>query len=190
MKFSEYKTADEKYGLGSDWMTLKEGDNKIRIVSEFEDYGSHYNLETKKSVICIGKDKCPLCQEGDNPRVQFLGWVIDRSDGRVKLLRIGYKIFQQIGDFAKSEEYAFDTVPDYDITIKRTGQGLDTVYSVLPARQNTPLTDKEKEMIMEKVKPVKNIIDSMKAKVVPSLDIPDEEIPVIEDEEPEEEIPL
>jgi hypothetical protein len=190
MKFADYKSISKKYGLESDWMSLKEGDNKIRIVSEFEDYGVHYDTKTRKSVICIGKDKCPFCQKGEIPRVQFLGWVIDRSDNRVKLLRIGYKVFQQIGELAKSEEYAFDTIPDYDITIRRSGRGLDTIYSVLPARQNTPLTDKEKEMIMEKIKPVKQIIENMKAKITSGSKVSSEEIPIVEDEEPEEEIPF
>jgi len=192
MKFSEYKIAGEKYGVGKDWMTLKEGDNKIRIISEFEDYGVHFNPKEKKSVVCLGKDKCPLCQQGYKPKVQFLGWVIDRSDNKVKLLRIGYKIFQQIGELAKSEEYGFDTIPDYDITIRKSGQGLETVYTVLPARQNTELTIEEKKMISNKIKPVKEIIEKMKAKVdTTSDDISDDDIPVIEDEDIDtEEIPF
>ena len=182
MKFQDYNEAGKKYGIdGGDWLNLEEGDNKVRIVSEFEDYGSHYDKKLKKSFVCLGKEKCPFCQTGDKPRVQFLGWVIDRKDQKPKLLRIGYKIFQQIGDLAQSEDYKFDDVPGYDITIKKTGQGLDTNYSVLPARKNTELTSEEIESI-KGLKDPKEIIENMKAKLESSPDVSDEDIPIVEDE--------
>lgn len=169
MKFKDYDSIPKKYGIGGgDWMKLQEGDNKIRIVSEFEDYGTHYNPTTKKSIVCLGKEKCEVClSDPDNkPRVQFLGWVIDRKDNKIKLLRIGFKAHKQIGELAKSEDYGFDEVPEYDVTIKKTGQGLDTDYSVLPARQNTSLTEEEEQAVSEKVKKSpKEIIEKMKAKI-------------------------
>jgi len=189
MKFKDYEETEKRYGFTKrDWLNLQEGENKIRIVSEFEDYGVHYNPNTKKIVICIGKETCSLCQTGIGIRVQYLGWVIDRKDGQVKLLRIGHQIFKQIGEFAISNDYGFVSVPDYDITIKKIGQGLATEYTVLPARQDTELTDEEKYLISEKVKSPKEIIERMKAKVSP------EEIPVYEESEEipilEEEIPI
>jgi len=165
MEFKDYKKSEEKYGLGSDWLNLEDGDNKVRIVSNFIDYGSHYNQQTKKSVICVGKESCEMCQQGDKPRVQYLGWVIDRKDKKLKLLRIGHQIFKQIGDYAMNEEYAFTGIPDYDITINKTGQGLGTDYTVIPSRKNTELTEKEKKEIEEKMKDPQEIIDSMKAKI-------------------------
>ena len=165
MRFKDYEKVNEKYDLGSDWMNLETGENKVRIVSEFEDYGTHYDQKNNKSVICVGKENCEFCQKGDKPRVQFLGWVIDRKDGKVKLLRIGHSIFKQIGALAKFGEYAFEDMPDYDMTIVKKGEGLDTEYSVVPARQNTPLTDEEQKMIEEKVKSPREVIDNMKAKV-------------------------
>ena len=182
MKFAEYEKAEKEYGVGGGkWMNLQEGDNKIRIVSEFEDYGQHYNQATNKSVVCLGKEKCPICRMGDKARVQYLGWVIDRSDGRIKLLRIGHQIFKQIGELSRNEEYYFDIVPDYDITIKRVGQGLETEYTVIPARQNTPLTEDEKKQIEEIVKDPKQIIEGMKTKTENGLK---------EAKEEEEEIPF
>jgi len=165
MQFKDYKKGEEKYGLGGNWMTLEDGDNKVRIVSEFIDYGSHFNQETKKSVICVGKENCIPCQQGDKPRVQYLGWIIDRKDKKLKLIHIGHQIFKQIGEYAMNEEYAFDSIPGYDITIRKSGQGLKTEYTVIPARKNTDLTEEEKLMIEEKMKDPQKIIDSMKAKV-------------------------
>ncbi|HEY0089769.1 MAG TPA: hypothetical protein VGB37_13055, partial [Candidatus Lokiarchaeia archaeon] len=117
MKFKDYKEIAKKYGVGKDWLTLEQGDNKVRIVSTFEDYGNHYNPATKKSIICIGKDEgCVACAKGLKPNVQFLGWAIDRKDNKVKLLRIGYTVFQMLGDYQKSEDYGFEDIPSYDIT--------------------------------------------------------------------------
>lgn len=166
MGFKDYKETAKKYGVGSgDWMNLQEGQNKVRIISAFEDYGTHFNPTIKKSTICIGKEECKLCQEGLKPRVQFLGWVIDRKDNQVKLLRIGFQAYQQIGKLAESDDYGFEETPEYDITITRTGQGLETDYTVLAARKNTELTPEERTQIAEKTKDPKEIIENMKAKI-------------------------
>ena len=163
----------KKYNIGqSDWLNLQQGVNKIRIVSPFLDYGSHFNPTERKSLVCIGKDKgCPECAKGNTPRVQFLGWVIDRNDNKVKLLRIGYQIYKAISDLANSEEYGFESVPSYDITINKSGEGLDTEYSVIAARNNTELTDEEKTEVAEKCQSSpQDIIDKMRAKVIPESD--------------------
>jgi len=166
MKFTDIESIKNKYGIseGGDWMNLKEGENRIRIVSEFVDYGIHRDPELKKNVVCIGKEQCYYCKQGDKVRVQFLGKVIDRSDGRVKYLRIGYRIFQQISELAKSKEYGFDIIPPYDIVILKKGSGLNTTYTVFPARENTPLTDEEVKKA-EALPSPSEIIEKMKEKV-------------------------
>ena len=189
MQFKKHKETAQKHGIGGSWMTLEKGDNKVRIVSEFFDYGSHYDNNKKESVICLGKEECLICKSNEDlpekdqikTRVQFLGWIIDRADGGVKLLRIGYSIVKQIGEYANNDEYAFDDVPPYDITIKKEGEGLDTVYTVIPARKNIELTKKEKEDVAKLDSP-KEILEGMRAKVVSRLISSDEETV----EEPEE----
>lgn len=182
-QFKNYNKVKKEYGVGGGgaWLTLQEGDNKIRIVSEFQAYGNHFDPSTNKSAICIGKEECQYCKQGLKPNVQFLGYVIDRNDNKVKLLRIGYQIFQQLGEFGESEDYAFDVFPDYDITIKRTGEKLATKYTVIPARKNSKLTKEEKEMIEEKSETPKEIIESMKAKE--GKETTDKEIPTVEENE-------
>jgi len=51
MKYNKYVSTNEENG----WLNLKPGDNKVRIVSEFETFGRHYDQVTKKATICIGK---------------------------------------------------------------------------------------------------------------------------------------
>ena len=167
-KSVSFKTPDEitkKYPMGGNWLTLKEGDNKIRLVSDCADYGNHFNPATQKSVICIGKEHCEMCKQGIEPSVQFLAWVIDRVDGKVKLFRFGYKIYKQIIAYKNNPDYVFEEIPEYDITITRTGTGKQSDYVVVPARHNTPLIDEEIEKITEKVKDLNEIIENMKAKV-------------------------
>jgi len=182
MKFSEYENVEKQYGIGSgDWLNLKVGENRIRIISQFEIFGNHYNPTTKKGMICIGKDKgCIGCKAGVRLNVRALGWVIDRSDGKIKLFRMPYSVFKAIGELQKAAEYEFETVPDYDITIKKQGEGLDTEYSVIPARSNTEITGEELEEISKVVKPVIGILDKMKAKEQPiekDAEITEEELP-------------
>lgn len=183
MKFQDFDDVSKEYGIGGGWMQLQEGDNEIRIVSEFEDFGTHWDNKKKKGTICLGKDDCELCQKKDKPKVQFIGWVIDRKDKQIKLLRIGYQIFKQLGQFARSKEYSFESIPPYDINVKREGTGLNTTYTVIPARKNKELTEEEKEAIIKVIRPPKDIIKSMKAKIDTSLaeleeeEIDNEEIP-------------
>jgi len=167
MKFKDYKKIEDKYNLskGNDWMRLEEGDNKVRLISEFVDYGEHFDDELKKSFVCLGASTCPRCQDGDKPTVRFLGWVIDRKDNQIKLLRFGWMIHKQIGQLAADEESGFDGIPPYDMNIIRTGEKLKTDYNVVPSRKDLPLTEEELKEIDKLVKDPQEIIDSMKAKL-------------------------
>ena len=169
--FKNQEELRQKYGEKnkSDWLNLKDGSNKVRIVSDFVDYGTHSIKEGTqfKSVVCIGKENhCPYCEKGLPARVQFLGWVIDRSDGQVKLLRIGWSIYEQLKNFQESKEYGFENLPPYDIDIVRTGTGLDTKYNIIPARKDSPLTEAEQAMVLKKIKDPQEIIDRMKEKAM------------------------
>lgn len=177
-KFNEYKDHVKSSG---DFMALKQGENRIRVVSEFE----HFQAEFQGKL----KDR-------------FMGWVIDRTDGQIKPLTIGSQIFSAIGELSLSSEYGFDVLPPYDLVVKRNGEGIDTEYTVIPARQNTVLTDEEQTRVKE-LKPIENIIESMQKKnptkfskkeiVLPNgQTLRDEDIPVIEEEEKikEEDLPF
>ena len=54
-------------------------------------------------------------------------------------------VYKDIEKLQKNPDYGFDEVPmPYDITIVAAGAGtLDVDYSVVPARNNTPLTPSE-----------------------------------------------
>ena len=161
------KWTDIQLTSAGQYMKLKTGENKIRIVSEVEAFGKHYDRENKKITICIGKDKgCTECEKGNKPRVQWLLWVIDRADGKIKLLEVGYSIILQISKLAQTKDYEFDIMPSYDMIIIKEGEGLDTEYTVIPARViDVALTEKEKEEIMKLESPAK-IIQKKKERLI------------------------
>ncbi|QGH73359.1 MAG: single-stranded DNA-binding protein [Siphoviridae sp. cttb18] len=180
MKFSEYQKVEEEYNVGggsAGFMRLQKGDNIIRIVSEFEVRGIH-GWKTKggqyKSAICIGKEKgCKYCKADNKVSVKYLGWVINKTDKnaekhQVQLLEIGHTVFKQLGQFQADPDYAFDSIPDYDVKIKATGDGLDREYQVLPSPKRYEL-DAEREEEVSKLKPISEIIQAMKDKEAKKL---------------------
>lgn len=168
MKFKEY-VKEPRDNEGAKFLKLQNGKNVVRIVSEFESYGNHYIPTEKRSHICTGTDTCKYCKEGDKAKIRFLLYVIDRStpvvEGQVdiKLLDVGYSVFDQISDFAKAEGYGFDVIPNFDITIEKTGVGLTTEYKVIPQRNESELTEEEL-LAVEALDPVKDILTARREK--------------------------
>ena len=180
MGWNNTEEINKKYNIGGGFMTLLEGDNPVRFVSDFVDFGSHYNPKTNKSLICLGKDNCEACQAGEKPSVKFLVFVIDRKDKKLKPFTYGHTIYKQIKAWRANPEYEFEVIPDYDMTINRVGVGKASVYTVMPARKNTELTNDEKVLIEEEMKDPAEIVASMKAKVSGS---PVEKVEGLEDQE-------
>lgn len=145
----------------SKFLRLKQGENKVRLVSEVGVMGKHW--DNRKMVgVCIGKDEgCPHCAEGNDPKPVWLCWAIDRIDSKIKQLEMGYTIIQQLQKLAQSKEYGFTESPPYDITIIKTGEGLDTEYTVIASRQDTELTPEEIEKVQD-LTPIKDIIEKRK----------------------------
>jgi len=166
---------EKKYGINSNkgnWLVVKEGNNKIRLISDSEDFGQHWDTQLKKSFICTGKDTCSYCQAGDKSRAQFMAYVLDREDAQVKLFQFGYKIYGEIAKLAKSEDYGFEGVPNYDITIIRKGKGLDTEYSILADRKDTKIAEEEEALILKATeKSVTDILAEMKEKRLKEMNV-------------------
>lgn len=77
--------------------------------------------------------------------------VLDRATGEVKLLDKGNGVFKKLKKLALDPEYG--DLRQYDITIEMTGDPKDFTtieYDVIPARQNTPLTEAELKLYEEK----------------------------------------
>jgi len=127
-------------GGGSDFFSLEQGENKLRLVSEFEERFVHWDQANRRSISVSSLDDLFA---GEKPRRRFLAYAIDRKDGAIKMLEVGASVIKQLKELAVSEDYGFEDMPAYDITIKKTGSGMDTEYTVIPARENTELTEEE-----------------------------------------------
>lgn len=123
------EVAQKEYNLGKgQYFKPKEGDNKFRLVSACLPHDGEYQ----------GKATFKwLCQ------------ILDRTDGQVKPYFMPHKVYEQIRDLQLDEEYKFTTVPmPYDLNLKTTEAGKMTVtYTIIPARQSTPLTTEEQNLI-------------------------------------------
>lgn len=142
----------EHSGGSSNWFKVKEGVNKLRILSEpevmFEDF---------KMGICY--HEC-----GYTGNAKYLAYVLDRADNKVKLYKIPYGIFQTIAKLESDEDYSFEGFPmPFDIKISAVNAGTKEVkYTVLPGPVSR--IDDEVLEVLSKQKPAKDIIDIFQAK--------------------------
>jgi len=157
---AKYSDIEIPSGGSSDFMTLTEGDNKVRIVSEPEIRWAFWDNTNKRSISASGPDEE---LEGNKPKMRTLYYVIDRSDNAIKLLEVGVTVFRQIKEFAMDEEYGFESYPPYDFTIKRVGTGKETRYTVVPAKNDTELTAEELEKLGE-CRPLPEVIATLSKK--------------------------
>lgn len=115
------QVAEKQYNLGKgEYFKVKEGDNKVRLVSECLPHESVYQGQ---------KTFKWLCQ------------VIDFTDNKVKPYFMPHSVYRQICDLQLDEDYKFDEVPmPYSINIKTTNAGDKTVkYSVIPSPKRVDL---------------------------------------------------
>lgn len=136
----EAEAAGHIQGGSGDYFKLKEGDNRIRLLT-----------------MCLPH---PNTYKGEK-RFQWLCYILDRKDGRVKPYFMQHTIYKQIAALQISEDYQFASVPmPYDITIHAVGAGTKEVkYTMIPARRETPLTAEELALL----KAAKPLADLQKA---------------------------
>jgi len=144
-----FDTARKEYGLGGEYFSIEDGEEKkVRILTSPVAYQStsEYGGEVKT-------------------RVQFLCYVWDYLDSKVRLYFMPLTVMGQIGEYQGSTDYSFEPEGDipYDITIKRIKDARFTKYTVLPARANTD-TPPEAMEVLQGLKPISQILERLKAK--------------------------
>lgn len=133
-------------GKGKDLLEKANQEFMTKVFKAADEKGlKNGSKERKKFLKDNGYDKQPY----GKLKSKYIIHVIDRADGQLKLLDAGAGIFEELKKYAMNEEYG--DLRKYDVTITRTGTGwMDTEYGVTPARNNTPLDDKERELYEEK----------------------------------------
>ena len=139
VNFAEARKRAEAEGLlgAGSYLKLQEGDNRVRLMSECLEHPGEYK----------GK-----------PRFQWLCYVLDRKDEQIKPFFMAHTIYKQIEALQLNSDYAFDEVPmPYDITINAKDAGTkEVVYTVVPARSNTPLTEAE-AVALRDIQPIREL---------------------------------
>ena len=85
----------------------------------------------------------------EKPQFSYVVNVIDRADGKLKLMDLKTTIYKQIVDYARDPDYGSPSDPEngYDITIKKEKTGplpQNVKYSIMTSRNSTPLTEAER----------------------------------------------
>jgi len=138
------KQAEDAGLVGGDYLKLKEGDNRMRLMSECLPHEGEYQGKRNFKWLC---------------------YVLDRKDGKVKPFFMPHTIYKQIVALQQNPDYEFSDVPmPYDLTINAKGAGTkDVVYTLMPARKNTDLTGAELVLLNEQ-KSLKELQQALREK--------------------------
>lgn len=128
------------------WVITKEGKKMPVECLQFERETETFNNSIKDPFKEIDPDIY-----SEKPQFSYVCNVIDRSDGKVKLFDLRSTIYSQIVDYATNPDYGnpADVENGYDFTIKKEKTGplpQNVKYTVIPARNNSPLKEAEKEL--------------------------------------------
>jgi len=147
------------------FLKLQNGENRVRVVGNPSLIDVHWEKGLdgqQKKVICPGRG-CPVCKVGHAPQARYQVQVIDRTDGKVKILEGGVTIFTQIKECAQDEDFGDPT--QYDFKIKKEGTGRETKYSLRPNPKKIPLTSEELELVANS----KKLSDINKTKTIEEI---------------------
>ncbi len=152
---------------------IPEGESKIRILPPWSESGdiafeckSHWRIPPNDRMVnCLQviNKECPVCELvkelrsrgkedmakkfGAKKSIYYNVIVRGEEDKGVQIMRSGIQLYENILSYLYDDEYGDITDIDAgsDITIERSGQGLDTSYSVKVARKDSPLSDDAKQ---------------------------------------------
>lgn len=182
----EVDTAGKEMGGGGDWYKFKEGDNRMRILSEPIIKVSRFGFgicyegapycqkatldreleEAKAKAKAEGKDASKATIK--LPGKKWCAWAVLRgkdSEDYFGIVELPYGVSKSLRELMDSDEAGFKGWPmPYDINIKAKGAGtLSVEYQLIPKRENTDVTEAELEELA-KCTPVSQILDRMKDK--------------------------
>ena len=170
-KFGDFVSVAKEHGqgAGSEWFRPPLGESKVRLVSEFEIIAKHWRNDIKRTAVCYGKEKgCPYHGEKEQrAKIEYLIWLIDRKDKKLKIAALPYSVMKKIADWKTSTEYGYDVLPLFDVVIskKKTGERqMEIEYDAVPSRKDSPLTDEEQEMILDEANDLSEVVQKMKDK--------------------------
>jgi hypothetical protein len=153
------ENAQKEYGIGggdSNFFRFdKKGTYKFRVLTPCYPLATYFFGAGIKPKIAYSGLEAPKDKEGNpiKPTVKFVGYVLDREDGQVKLAELSYSIIKSITAMQEDDEWAFADFPmPYDIKVAYDKDASPTdVYKVMASPNKTPLTDEEAKQLKEKM---------------------------------------
>ena len=127
------------------WVVTKDGKKMPLECLQFDRATESFNSSVKDPFKEIDPDVY-----SDKPQFAYVCNVIDRADGKIKLLDLRSTIYSQIVEYATNPDYGSPADSDngYDLTIKKEKTGplpQNVKYTVIPARSNSSLKPAERE---------------------------------------------
>lgn len=138
------KQAETEGLIGGDRFKIKEGSNRVRLMSECLPHASMF--EGKKNF-------------------KWLCYIIDRADDKLKVFFMPHKIYKGLEELQRTPDYEFFDVPmPYDVTITAKAAGtINVEYGLVPARKNIEVTPEEIAQLAA-AKPLTELQRAMKDK--------------------------
>jgi len=128
------------------WIVTKDGKKMPLECLQFDRETETFNANTRDPFKEVNPDVY-----ADKPQFAYVCNVIDRKDGKIKLLDLRSTIYAQIVEYASNGEYGSpaDSETGYDLTIKKEKTGplpQNVKYTIIPARSSKALSSEEREM--------------------------------------------
>lgn len=140
---------------GGDYLRLQSGNQyRIRPIFSPVKFFKYFHMNSGKlrTGICGNPDTCSVRDshpELKKPSLRFAAYVIDRADGKVKILEAPQSVFRPIGSsFELTGKNPGGGKDGSDWGIKVSGKGMQTKYDVMYI-ENTPLNAEERALIKE-----------------------------------------
>jgi hypothetical protein len=137
-----------------EWMKFdKPGKYKVRLIGKYVKYLKHYKPFGKGVRVITHqsyKPEDPAWQAGFYPAETYVIHVIDRNDGKLKLLDKGRKLFESFFDYGTANNInpAGPEAPNFEIKVEwPNGQKNRAKYTAVAAGGPAPLTPEEKELV-------------------------------------------
>ena len=163
MSWSEVLNANNGGGESVEFVKTPVGTTKMRLLNtEPKAIWKHWipsaNSGKGMSVVCAGKDCCPVCKANAEAEAQGLkkkynitrafamnALVNVNGENKIQILEKSASFFASL--FTLKEQMG--ELINYEINVSRTGSGMnDTKYTVLPVFPPVALTEQEKEKYM------------------------------------------
>lgn len=145
-------------GIGSDgnYFTIEDGENVVRILSEPVHFGVYF--QGKGSPAMYEKNATEEVKLANKLTHRFACYVYNDKAKKIQIAEFGWSIVKAISEFSKSSQTSFKGCPPYDIIIKKAGAGMKTEYTVLPGRNEAPMSPSILEEL-DKKQPIKEYLE-------------------------------